>query len=272
MPKTIVGLFPSKTEAQNIKHELVNQGYAASDIQVIAKTQPEPNGAAEPSDGVAPDTGIAAKITSFFHSLTGKEEEANHYKAGVEKGEALLTLTVADGQEEKAANLLKEYGAKNVEDQNGQVTSAAAVSAPQSEIAEGTAIPVLKEELLVGKRQVQTGGVRIYSHVVEQPVEEQIQLREEHIRVDRRNVNRPASEADFTDFQDGTIDLTGTAEEAVVSKRARVVEEILVGKETSERTESIKDTVRHTEVEVEQVESDDNLVGAANPNTFRRSK
>ena len=41
------------------------------------------------------------------------------------------------------------------------------------------------------------------------------------------------------------------AEEAVVSKEARVTEEITLRKEAEERTETVSDTVRHTEVEVE---------------------
>lgn len=268
MPKTIVGLFPNAKEAQNVKHELVNQGYLASDIQVIANQPTSSNGAATAPGEEAEDTGIAAKITSFFRSLTGADEEAKHYTEGVERGGALLTLAVSDGQEQKAADLLEQYGAQNVEDQNEQPTPAtsvggAAVKSSKSEVSEGAPIPVVEEELLVGKRQVQRGGVRVYSRVVEQPVEDQIQLREEHVRVDRRNVNRPATESDFTDFKEGNIELIETAEEAVVSKRARVVEEIVVGKESSERTQTIKDAVRHTEVEIEQLNAPDNLAAAA---------
>jgi uncharacterized protein (TIGR02271 family) len=277
MPKTIVGLFPNAREAQNVKHELVNQGYLATEIQVVANSQPtKPDGTANASGDAAADTGIAAKIASFFHSLTGAGEEADHYTQKVEKGGALLTLTVADGQEEKAADLLEQHGARDVEDQDAQRTSAAAVGGSTSasssrERSEDAAIPVVAEELLVGKRQVQRGGVRVYSHMVEQPVEDQVELREEHVRVDRRNVDRPATEADFTDFKEGTIELTETAEEAVVSKRARVVEEIVVGKESSERTQIVKDSVRRTEVEVEQLDANDNLVGATDPNTSSRS-
>ena len=111
----------------------------------------------------------------------------------------------------------------------------------------------MEEELQVGKREVQRGGIRVYSHVVETPVEEEVRLREEHIRIQRNAVNRPASEADFTAFKEGTVELTETAEEAVVSKQARVVEEVTVGKDVSERSQKVKDTLRHTEVEVEEL-------------------
>jgi uncharacterized protein (TIGR02271 family) len=87
-------------------------------------------------------------------------------------------------------------------------------------------------------------------------VEESVQLREEHVRVQRNPVNRPASEADFNAFKEGTIELTETTEEPVVSKRARVVEEVVVGKDVTERTETVRDTVRKTDVEVEEVGPD----------------
>jgi hypothetical protein len=41
------------------------------------------------------------------------------------------------------------------------------------------------------------------------------------------------------------------AEEPVIQKRARVREEVVVAKESTERTEKIRGTVQHTEVQVE---------------------
>ena len=115
------------------------------------------------------------------------------------------------------------------------------------------AIPVVEEELKVGKREVQRGGVRVFSRVVETPVNESIGLREEHVSVERRPVDQPISSTDATAFKEQSIELRETAEEAVVQKSARVVEEVLVGKEVSQRQETIHDTVRHTEVEVENL-------------------
>ncbi len=78
-------------------------------------------------------------------------------------------------------------------------------------------------------------------------------LRDEKILVERRPVNRVASAADFNMGQGSAIELNATGEEAVVGKTARVVEEVLVGKESTSRTEVIHDSVRKTEVEVEQI-------------------
>ena len=121
------------------------------------------------------------------------------------------------------------------------------------------AIPVVQEELKVGKREVQRGGVRVFSRVVETPVDQTIGLREEHVNVERRPVDQPISSADASAFKEQSIELRETAEEAVVQKSARVVEEVLVGKEVSQRQEQIHDTVRHTEVQVENLAGDTTL-------------
>jgi uncharacterized protein (TIGR02271 family) len=119
-----------------------------------------------------------------------------------------------------------------------------------------TAIPVVQEELKVGKREVQRGGVRVFSRVVETPVNESVSLREEHVNVERRPVDQPISTADSTAFKEQSIEMRERAEEAVVQKSARVVEEVVVGKEATQRQENISDTVRHTEVQVEQLGRD----------------
>jgi uncharacterized protein (TIGR02271 family) len=115
------------------------------------------------------------------------------------------------------------------------------------------AIPVVEEELHVGKREVQRGGVRVHTRVEERPVEEQVRLREEHVSVERRPADRPVTAADLNTFQEGTIEMTERAEEAVVQKQARVVEEVVVGKEASQRTETVRDTVRRTDVDIQEI-------------------
>ncbi len=116
------------------------------------------------------------------------------------------------------------------------------------------AIPVVQEEVRVGKRQVERGGVRVFSRLVETPVNETVSLREEHVSVERRPVDQPLDPADVAALKDQTIELRETAEEAIVQKSARVVEEVVVGKEVSQRQQNIKDTVRHTEVEVQPLQ------------------
>jgi uncharacterized protein (TIGR02271 family) len=111
---------------------------------------------------------------------------------------------------------------------------------------------VVEEDLSVGKREVERGHVRIVSRVTEQPVEESVRLREEKVTVERRPADRPATEADFAAAGKDVIEMTETAEEPVVSKRARVVEEVVVHKEVAEHTETVRGTERHTDVDVQR--------------------
>lgn len=127
-----------------------------------------------------------------------------------------------------------------------------------------TAIPLVEERLSVGKREVTHGRVRIRSYVVETPVEEQVRLREEHVHVERRAVDRPATDADRL-FEERTLEATETAEEAMVPKEARMREEPTLRKEATERTETVRDTVRRTEVEVEDDRTATGLPGSASP-------
>jgi uncharacterized protein (TIGR02271 family) len=114
-------------------------------------------------------------------------------------------------------------------------------------------IPVVQEQLSVGKRSILRGGVRVYSRVREQPVEETVRLREERVRVDRQPVDREVRPGELTPGRDQVIEVQEFAEEPVVQKQARVVEEVRVNKEAAERTETVRDTVRRTEVEVENL-------------------
>ena len=119
--------------------------------------------------------------------------------------------------------------------------------------SENTAIPIIEEQMQVGKREVQRGGVRVFQRMVETPVSETVNLREEHVSVERRPVDQPSSTADLAAFQEKSIELRESAEEVVVQKTARVVEEVIIGKEVTQRQEQVSDTVRRTEVEVEQL-------------------
>lgn len=114
-------------------------------------------------------------------------------------------------------------------------------------------IPVVREQLQVGKRTVSTGGVRVYSRTIETPVQESIDLRTERAQVERVAVDRAVTPGDLDALTDRTIEVRETAEQAVVAKEARVVEEVRVGKTVEQHTEQINETVRNTEVEVEQL-------------------
>jgi uncharacterized protein (TIGR02271 family) len=115
------------------------------------------------------------------------------------------------------------------------------------------AIPIIEEQIDISKRRVNQGSVRVRTYMVERPVEEQVTLRQETINVERRVVDRPVNAGDIPAdaLRDRTIEVTATDEQAIVNKSARVVEEVVISKDVQERTETVRDTVHRTEVEVE---------------------
>jgi len=211
--------------------------------------------------------GIAASLMD----LGVPEEEAGYYLEGIRRGGTLMTVTTDESSVNRVQDIMNRYHPIDLEQRSslwqesgwaGYNASAKPMTSEQikADRAGYTTIPagqeqrmnVVEEQLQVGKREVEsTGGVRVHKHVTAQPVEEQVRLREEHVRVERHPVNRPASEADFNTFEEGVIEVTERREEPVIQKTARVVEEVVVGKNVNERTETVRETVRRTDVEVE---------------------
>ena len=110
-------------------------------------------------------------------------------------------------------------------------------------------IPVVREELAVGKRASER-RYRIRTYVVETPVEKEITLRDERVIVEHRPVSgETATNAQIP--QEREYEVVERHEEPVVEKRARNVEEVVVRTDASERTEKVRDTVRQTQVDVE---------------------
>jgi len=122
-------------------------------------------------------------------------------------------------------------------------------------------IPVVEEQINVGKREVQGGGVRVETHVTEKPVNEQVTLHEEHVNVERRPVNQPVDPSQVDQLREGTFEVRERSEEAVVQKQARVVEEVVINKEQRDRTENIQDSVRRTDVDVQEIPGETRSTG-----------
>lgn len=249
MPKTVVGLFDDERGAQRAVRELLKGGVAREDIGVTSNNYTTGAGRADATDA---DEGWGDKIANFFGSLFGADDErAGYYSEAVRGGGTVITVDAdTDELAARASAILDQYGTVDVNARGEQYR------AGQGEGGEAV-LPVVEEQLQVGKRAVERGGVRVRTNVVERPVEESVRLREERVRVERRPVNRPVDDNYMNTFQEGTIEVSETAEVPVVSKQARVVEEVVVNKEVGERTETVKDTVRRSDVEVEQLDADE---------------
>jgi uncharacterized protein (TIGR02271 family) len=283
MAKTVVGLFEDSRAAQRAVVELIDGGIKREDIGVTSNDYMS----VDRSDAGMRDEGIGDKISNFFGSLFGDDEDARYYSDSVQRGDVVVTVDAeTDADADRAVAVFDRFGASvdtqgtasrtttgmttgtatgatadyagttDYADAGGRESRAAAATTEGAELREGgeARLPVMEEELAVGKREVERGGVRVRSRVVERPVEEAVRLREERVRVERRPVNRPVTDEDIRMFREGTIEVTERAEVPVVSKEARVVEEVAISKEVGERTETVSDTVRRTDVEVEEIE------------------
>ncbi len=232
--------------------------------------------------------GVGAAAGSLLGSLTGagiSEADAQTYQEGVNSGGTLVTVRADDAQAahvEQVMGMSTGYASTSTTMDTtagaGVLGTTAAVGAMTGahettatrDMAMDTAttattmntapvntasmsndgtIKVMKEDLVVGKREVEAGGVRVTSHVVETPVQEQVTLHEERVSIERHPVNERVSGTEA--FRDQTIEARATAEEAVVAKDVRVVEEIGIKKEAADRVETVRDTVRETKVDIE---------------------
>jgi uncharacterized protein (TIGR02271 family) len=269
MQQTVVGVFDSMTDAQQAVSALAASGVSRDRVQISASNANASAAGAGASDTVE-DEGMMSSIKHFFSGLFGDEEDhAAPYAEAVRRGGAIVKVNV-DGDEElhRATEALDDAGAVDIDEraqtwrsegwQGASATNAADtrqddLTARAPTTADAGVIPVIKESLEVGKRTIGTGGVRVFARTVSEPVNESVDLRSEHAQVTRRPADRPATEADLNALKDRTIEVRETAEKAVVSKTARVVEEVSVGKTVENRTENISDSLRHTEVEVERL-------------------
>jgi uncharacterized protein (TIGR02271 family) len=293
MQHTLVAVFDNRADAELAKNELLSSGFSGQEVRLSEGDQSgSATGASAAGSTGAKSSGddsTFSGIKHFFSDLFGTDdnEQLQKYSTAVSRGHHVLTLVVASEPEvERGADIVERYGPVDIDEQAAQWSGGAmaggaarmgsgaqqqsallsqqsAQGSPQGSAtpgseqragaADSTAIPVIQEQLQVGKREVQRGGVRVFQRVVETPVSETVSLREEHVSVERRPVDKPVSSEDLAAFQEKTIELREMAEEPVVQKTARVVEEVVVGKEAGQRQENISDTLRHTEVEVEQL-------------------
>ena len=251
MAQTVVGIFYKTSGAQNAVDVLVKNGFDRSNIDMSAG-----NMAAVNSPNSQEESRDEGGISGFFKNLFGDDTEtSNLYHNYAAKSEAIVTVYATSASEaEKAADILDDNGAVdlNLEADASESTNSNFQTTKEANNA-NQPIPVIEENLQVGKQTVQTGGVRLKSRIVEHPVEEQLRLREESVKVKRNTVDRAATDADFATFKEGKIEMTERAEVPVVSKQARVVEEVSLGKQVSEHTETVRDTVRKTEVDIEDL-------------------
>ena len=269
--RTITAFFDSRQDANEAIQRLQRAGIARANINIVEGAN-RAQGASVSRDDEGPGFWEALK------DLFLPDEDRATYAEGLRRGGYVVTVQADSAHYEKAIDILDDEGTVDLDQRaqawrqegwtgasagySGSGRSQAAAGAMGSATARATGagkqasagreevIPVTEEQLKVGKREVGQGRVRVRSYVVETPVQEQVNLRQENVHVERRPVDRAATGGDNL-FRERTIEAEERSEEAVVSKEARVKEELVVKKDVGQRTETVSDKVRRTEVEVE---------------------
>ena len=217
MAVTVIGTIGDAKSAQKLVNELVEAGFKRQDVELLEGSEKE----------------ILATIVERGFA----EDDARSYAKAARGGKTLVAARAPEDKVDAAVDIIERYE-----------------TAGEGAKEQGETVQEVEEELSVGKRKVATGGVRVTTSVSETPVEETVTLREEQVEAKRKPADRKLSpeEAEAA-FEEKTVEVMGTSEEAKVSKAARVTGEVAVGKQVEEREETVKDTVRRTEVEVEEV-------------------
>lgn len=259
MASTLAGVFDDFDDAERARERLTTAGFRRDSIRITPERSAWGTGDATYGGSAKREGGLRGFFAELFG--IGEDKSHEHYSEAVRRGSVVLAVEAEDdGQTARATEILEECGAIDVDDRVERWKAAGyqgydegAKPLTREEIArDRQSLDVIQEELKVGKRAVERGVVRVHRRIVETPVQEQVTLNEERAVVERRPVDRPATSADLAAFKEGEMEIRETAEEPVVSKSARVVEEVQIGKQANQRTETISDTVRRTDVDVER--------------------
>jgi len=186
--------------------------------------------------------GIGAAAGGLIGALVGMgvpEEDARHFERGFQEGGILVTVQAGDRAEE-AREALSLGGADLGPTWGG--------------LREGREdrdrLELREEELDVGKRQVQAGEVRVRKDVVTEQRNIEVPVTREEVVIERHPVTGQEVPDDALD-EDEEIRIPVMEEEVEVQKRARVREEVSIGKRRVEETRNVSDTVRREEARVE---------------------
>jgi stress response protein YsnF len=272
MTRTVTALFDTRQEAEAAKARLQSSNIDADRIRVIDKDSTSSSSTSSSSSGSTSgdNKGFFSSLTDMFmpdedrHAYSEgisrggflvcaqvDEHEADQAIQILEEsnsvdfderqeqwrgdGWAGWTGGTMNNQGVSSGQMAAGYNQQQPQQQQAfQATGQAGQFGSQEHgrVVQEEHIPLVEEELRVGKREVNRGSARVRSFVREVPVHEQVSLREEHVDVERRPVSGeridPARASEM--LQDRTIEMTETSEEAVVGKEARVTEEVVVAR------------------------------------------
>jgi len=265
----VVTVYDTLPHAEKAVSILKAAGYQDDDISVVNQKTLAASGAHE----------VDVREPGLWRRLFGSnvlDHEATVYGRAVEGGGVVVSVRVPQEDVPRVMGLLDTHDPVDVLERAAKVgavpanlakaaATAAVTAAPATAAAKAVAsaarpdssdvIRLAEEQLNVGKRLVEEGTTRIRRFVTEKPVEASVTLHEEHAQVLRRAISDPDYIADV-DWSDKMIEVIESAEQAVVSKSARVVEEVIVRKEGTDHVETVRDKVRRQQVDVQHLDAE----------------
>ena len=239
---TLVAVYGSRSQAERARDSLVQVGVPQNEIRLS-------------DEGSAPSQPGSERREGLWDWLFGSDipqSDRSWYQTNLREGRTAVSVFVRnEAERERLIDTLDESGPIDFEGTDQGVTpdleaGRAAAGATQMTREGEQVIPVVKEELDVGKRATER-SYRVHAYVVEKPVEEQVNLRDERVIVEHRPA---AGEQTLSTPEERELEVIERHEEPVVGKRARKTEDVVVRKEANERTENVQDTVRETRVDV----------------------
>lgn len=230
---TVVAFFDDHPKAQTALDRLEQIGVTPDQVTVVEGSKPGAD------DQSAKESGFLDSLKDMFMPA----EDKQHYAEGLRRGGYMVSVRSDAEMSARVIEILDADGSVDMDERSGQWRS-------EGWSDEGGTIELAEEQMRIGKRTVDNGSVRVRTYTVEEEVSQEVPLRHESVRVERRPVDRLVKDADAA-FKDRTVEVDEVVEEAVVSKETRVVEEIDIAKKTETETETVGGTVRHTEVEIE---------------------
>jgi uncharacterized protein (TIGR02271 family) len=230
----VIASYDKSEKAKDAMRALQASGFSSSDISVLSR-----------------DSLTQAEIheTGLWRRLFGREiseQEGAAYGRTIEAGGGLLSLRVPETEVARAIEIL------NVQNPAAKAAAVGAVAASVVNGKDEQVFRLAEEQIDVTKRQVQKGMARIRRFITQKPVEAKVTLHEEHIAMVRRSITNPNFIKDKEiDWTDTSFVLTETDEEPVITKTAHFVEEVIVRKEGSDHVETVRDTVRRQNIDIE---------------------
>ena len=253
----IVTLFDTTQQAEAARKNLIKAGFADHEISLITGENLK-------------HEGKAIRHPSIWQRLFGETVEDDYaevYTRAMDTGGVILTLRADEDDTARAMAILDRHQAVDVPSRrNGVETPALGATENHDSIhtsltgdeTEEEILRLAEENLEVGKRLVKEGSTRVRRYVTTEDVTAEVALHEQHADIFRRAVDEPAYLNDI-DWSEKVVEVTETHEQPVVNKTAKIVEEVVVRKDESSRVETINDTVRRQNVEVEHVDADRDL-------------